>query len=449
MIAKFWKFSKRDRSTAIPLSDPLYQVDVKLKDNTSILSPTWVIRGNLDGYKNCNYANFYGRYYYITDIVSLSNNLLEISAIVDVMGSYQEYILSSRQYVERSASMNDTSIYDPFISQKTTCYTPSVFIGRQLNHWNANGVFIVRVVGATSASTVTGIKSYTLAASALKLLINNMFDTSKYDFLSDTSVKSFFNPFQYIVDVKWFPFSDAAFNASSNDEEIVLGWWNTGARGLPVLNTNINDVIPMTIPSGQYTDFRRYSSDWTVARLYIPGCGNYFVDISELGSSPTLEFDIDIATGQANIKLRNGGIIGVYSGTFCSPVSIGQLENNAPSIIATGLQGIGAATSGNLLGTLASGISVAKSINSPTMSLNGTAGNISSLINNPQPSITLVQKVSKDINTANLGRPLCQNVQITSLSGFAVCQNPSLVIPGTNGELQQILQIMREGFYVE
>ena len=84
-----WKFSKRENSTAIP-SAPGTELDILLKDRTQILSPVFLLE--LSSYPDYNYALFEGRYYFITQIESLREDLWSLSCRVDVLGTYKASI---------------------------------------------------------------------------------------------------------------------------------------------------------------------------------------------------------------------------------------------------------------------------------------------------------------------------------------------------------------------
>ena len=63
-----------------------------LKEETSIINPSIVIEAvNLSQY-NYMYIPEFGRYYFITDIVSIKNNLWRINGVVDVLMSFKNSI---------------------------------------------------------------------------------------------------------------------------------------------------------------------------------------------------------------------------------------------------------------------------------------------------------------------------------------------------------------------
>ena len=63
-----------------------------LKEETSVINPSILIEAtNLSGYNYMYIADF-GRFYFISDITSVRNNLWRISAHVDVLMSFKEGI---------------------------------------------------------------------------------------------------------------------------------------------------------------------------------------------------------------------------------------------------------------------------------------------------------------------------------------------------------------------
>ena len=91
MIIKMWRTTKRENSTATPDSKPAWftnivEYDVKLKEETSILNPTFIL--NIAGHDGQNYVQAFGRYYWVTNVRSLVNNVMAIDCKIDPLGSY-------------------------------------------------------------------------------------------------------------------------------------------------------------------------------------------------------------------------------------------------------------------------------------------------------------------------------------------------------------------------
>lgn len=75
-----------------------------LRSETSVSDPAILLEynGNLSGYNYCYIPDF-GRYYYITDITSVRNNLWMVKCHVDVLMSFKSAILSSVAILEESS----------------------------------------------------------------------------------------------------------------------------------------------------------------------------------------------------------------------------------------------------------------------------------------------------------------------------------------------------------
>ena len=54
-----------------------------------------------------------------------------------------------------------------------------------------------------------------------------------------------------------------------------------------------------------------------------------------------------------------------------------------------------------------------------------------------------------DENLAEIGRPLCQTKQISTLSGYILCQNADAQITGTQDEADKINGYLNSGFFYE
>ena len=72
-----------------------------LKDQTSIINPSILVKSA--GVPKGNYARIeaFGRYYFITDIVSVRNELWEIKMHVDVLQTYAAQIKAGEEMVSR------------------------------------------------------------------------------------------------------------------------------------------------------------------------------------------------------------------------------------------------------------------------------------------------------------------------------------------------------------
>lgn len=74
-----------------------------LKNECSRSNPVVRIEGNIDGMSSCNYMYIedFGRYYFVTDIVSIRTDIVEVHGRVDVLESFKDSILNEKVILKR------------------------------------------------------------------------------------------------------------------------------------------------------------------------------------------------------------------------------------------------------------------------------------------------------------------------------------------------------------
>lgn len=91
---------------------------VILKDNTSILSPSLILTNNktddnLNIFEyNYLYIPAFKRYYYIDNIIQISNKMWQIDCSVDVLMSFKDKILLQTAFIERNENEYNTMLVD-------------------------------------------------------------------------------------------------------------------------------------------------------------------------------------------------------------------------------------------------------------------------------------------------------------------------------------------------
>ena len=93
----------------------LYTASGALREGTSIINPVIMISGaNVPTLKNANYMHIpdFNRYYFITDIKSVRNGLIEISGHVDVLQTYSSQIRNNTAIIKRNANSWNLYIED-------------------------------------------------------------------------------------------------------------------------------------------------------------------------------------------------------------------------------------------------------------------------------------------------------------------------------------------------
>lgn len=81
----------------------LFTATGELKLAASIIDPVVVIQASLPSLVNCNYATIsaFGRSYFVTNIVSVNNALVEVHCHVDVLSSFAEQLRRNSAIIYR------------------------------------------------------------------------------------------------------------------------------------------------------------------------------------------------------------------------------------------------------------------------------------------------------------------------------------------------------------
>ena len=91
-----------------------FTVSGVLKKETSIINPVIVIEKSLSDVAGCNYMTinaFGGRKYFITNIKSITNDLVEVSGHVDVLSTYAAGIKKNTGIVYRQEGRGNWNLY--------------------------------------------------------------------------------------------------------------------------------------------------------------------------------------------------------------------------------------------------------------------------------------------------------------------------------------------------
>lgn len=458
MEVKFYIFNKRKNSTKVCNVDPYATVECQLKEPTQLLSPTFIVEYSKISACNYAYVATWGRYYFVADKNFLTGNRCEVSLDLDVMATYKNQIANYTCFVERSASNYNSYIDDNLVSNSENLsssnmsYTPFNYP----YDYGEGGSFYMRVVN--NDASAEGIPIYALNSSQLKKVLNFMFSESNYkDVLSDEVVKSFFNPFQYIVSLMWVPIDPSYFKDKTN-HNVVFGWWDTGVNAPYGVGDNLILNQKITIPESSYSssDFRRYSSRFSQYSMYIPGVGTVSLpaEIAAAGAGLYMDLCFDAVTGQAEYQFSFG-----KSNTFTSfktqlgaPIQIGQMGASLPGIASGGGSAIGSLLSGNIGGVIKGLVDSAKSSFSPAPSIIGTTGAKAIVENNTGITVTVYNRDSGEMPQNQAGRPCYRNLRLGSLSGFVKCGNAAIQLDGAapySSEIDQVNSYLNSGFYME
>lgn len=462
MVITYWTgFSKRKNSTKRPATAGT-DINVVLKDDTSREHPSFQLTGHN---WSMNYVQAFGNYYYVEDIISLSNGISEIVCTLDPMATAKAEIGATSALVEYTSSSSNILITDPrnrpsnaIIESETDLFSLTS-IG-----FSTGGMFIIGVAGGNG-----GVTYYELSALRLKYIIDKIFDQTFWSQLEN----QFYDVRSCLVSCIQVP---ALPTPETWDTEVFIGGLGTGinATVIPRYGYLEETSYDITFPFGDgiwsegsenYVDFA-YSN----GTLYLPFVGVVPLDIGIVAHSRQIRIGVDVEwpTGAIIYKIANasGDLIATYEGCFASNVPIVSQTYNAmgvaSGIIGT-IGGAAAAVGGAITGNPAA---IGAGLSTAAMSGLGTIpslamhtqvnGRISSAVSSRvglTVKATVITRTPSEPDLrqfqATSGMPFFQVATISSLSGYVKCWNASVQSALNETEKEIINGYLNSGFYYE
>jgi hypothetical protein len=442
-----YHFSKRKNSTKRPTEQGT-TVPCLLKSATTFQNPTFILQKPMNDMLQFNYAKWADHYYFIDSTTSINAGQTEISCTEDVLATYKNEIGNYTCFIERSS--NQTTIAND------TMYIPTndwVLSTRHVSHKEKimtstySQQYIIRVVSRT------GVASYYINGDQLNNLLDYMYTESNFaDVITDAITKLMFDPFKYIVDLKWIPFVESAFK-NNNNEVIQLGFWDSGVMAKRIdENTVVNFSYSFAFDNPLYaiTDFRYYNPSFSNYFIKLPFIGVVALNPYKIDETVNALYQFDATSGLCNVFLQSKKVVfASYQFQLSVPVQIGYATTNTAQLTTSAVSLVGAGLQGNIAQGISSGIEAGRSITAPEVSMLGTIGNISNILNNQILEFNSYACTSIDPDGASEGYADGTVRYISGLSGYIKCRNASIEISGFTGDQEAVNKYLNSGFYYE
>ena len=462
MKLKYWTdFSKRKNSTKQPLDTAAVEIDIKLKDDCSIINPV-IQSSSIPINANYFYIADYGRYYYLDNTERTSNQLKDMACEVDTLATYKSYIGSTVAHIAYSSSGWDKWKVDNRIPVKTTKTVSHSSDSTAI--FSGSGTFILTCVSDGSASGITA--QFALTGASFRSLAQKLFTDQN---IQDAIKKYLNSPFEAVVGCKWVPFSYDEVPGTAGTIE--FGGESTGVSGKmlsssPVRASSVALSIPWT-----YSDFRR-SDPYTSLSIWLPGYGYTDLNASDVCdiASISCNFMCDCGTGNILYRIYDSTssrllTSGSYDASVNIPISsvsvdTGGIISNISGVISgaagsgvAGALGHPAGALSSLGGVLGSGAGAILSANKRTAS---TRGSLSGRAIFGAGTDCVLYSFSVDTEDpddasyiARWGRPVGVTHAISNHSGYVQCEGASVSMPGTATEKDRVNSYLNSGFFYE
>lgn len=471
MQATFYQFAKRTNSTKRPSGGQGFGIDLKAPCN--IIDPEIKIATQSDptGYNYCHLPTF-SRYYWVKNW-TYADGLWMASLTVDTLASYRDQIGYSTEYVVRSSAKNDPKIVDNLYPTKATITTRTLYANSTPftdNPESGSQGFFVVIVNAPGYVSFGGAIYLAMSGTTFQKLMAALLQNTDYlnisaDEISSNLTKALFNPIQYISKAFWIPCGNTAIGTPIN--EIPVGWWKMQNIGNAYVIANNNDKQvfsfsistphhPQHITRGVYTDGAPYS-EYT---LYCPPFGEIKLNANLFVLQSTLycRLTVDYRTGDAILDLSfNKDFNTIFfstSGNVSVPVQLAQIATNVNELASLGglIQTAVGAIAGGIEsffggGDITNGI--ASGAQQMTVASQSKGGGASVAKYGITPYLTGAFYDLVDDNNEDHGRPLCQRVQLFSIPGFIMVDDPDIALSATAAEIDSVKSYMKNGFFLE
>lgn len=350
---------KRVNSTKQTFSSA-FSADCKLKEPCSMEGPVFIVQGLSKG-SLYNYAQFEGRYYWVDDIVYLTNNIQEVHCHIDPLATYKDDIKNTWAFVKYSSNQThwDKGIDDirlqPSIQINVDPIKKQMF---KMPLDPTQGTVILRVMESATANA-QGVKTYALTYHALQACLADL--TGFMDGLTQSVGSTIMDLIQYLgkmwaaiggqgswrdnivscifVPIKWTYYSDAFPIAGGMFLGSVPCGTNVGSEIVAInapmyVETHDGDfAIPWTADQTAYPFLK--NSRWTAIQIQT-AAGFQDIDVTDIREQHDLHFAsaIDVCSGDWSCKITektsaHTQVLGAFSG--CCGMDISCMLGSAAS----------------------------------------------------------------------------------------------------------------------
>lgn len=466
MQAIFYQFAKRTNSTKRPSGGREFGIDLKAPCN--IINPEIKIASQSDptGYNYC-YLPTFSRYYWVKNW-TYSEGLWTASLIVDTLASYREQIGNSTEYVARSSARFDGTISDGLYPATAKVQSVTTAFQGGFAETISGGFFVIGFI-AKNANSV-GAVTYVVMTSgnAKKLSAKLLTDVSYLSIdnaeISDSLTKILFNPYQYIVSCNYFPFSIAEITAhlplvSSVD----VGWWSVDIPCwiLGEDDNNLTKSVSVAVPKHPQAASRGgycNASPYTDYTIFLQPFGVIPLDASKLWGAATLsiQYTVDFFTGDSILRVftDTNQLVHETTAKLGVPIQLSNITLDVPSgggLLQTGIAaafgGLQAALTGGSFSDVGNGILNAAQATNADVASKGATG--STIAFDSVPYMVARFKILVDDNNEDHGRPLCKRVQLSTIPGFIMVDDPDIALNATAAEIDSVKSYLKNGFFYE
>lgn len=348
MLVRFYQNTKRNRSTKLATGQ-YKEVDVKLKDMTSITSPTLLLSSFAPVFHNYVEIPAFQRFYFISNSASIEG-MWEVSLTEDCLASFRAYILNTSANI-LYASGSTKNIVDSRIPVKS-----NVSIGHNykaipnLTITEGSGAVIVGITGKGS------LGAYLMQNSTLvSELLDGIDDWASFITDNWTFTKQLFfggSASECLRSAIALPIVLGGDQVSSGTpEDLNLGNYpcmdrnGNSIKGYKITKPIISFGDTINIP-WQSADWKRVAA-YSSIKMYFPFIGIITLPATELqdDSSITYHYSLNVTSGDISLEVYGTTSklkVATASGNCAMPTAFGSTGINTSKLTTAASTGLGA-----------------------------------------------------------------------------------------------------------
>lgn len=373
---------KRINSTKQTFSSS-FSADCKLKEPCSMQAPVFKVQG-LSKSSLYNYCQFEGRYYWVDDIVYLTNDIQEVHCHLDPLATYKDAIKATKAFCQLADKAHWNKFMDDMrINPEREDAASSTIMEKDMSGtFSQTGTIIVRTFCTSWSFTYHfgGVVTWAVSPSDFRQMLS-----SYYSEISGKTIEEIAGKLggmgslrDNIISCIWVPFNVT----SSVTNNLIIGAIDSGISAYVVPDNLIGNISGAFTLDWSYTFDRPYKKDgrWTSLQLVTP-FGYADIPIDTLVDSATLYIKLvcNKCTGDILFSAWESG----YGNGTCYGVWSASCAVDMMSLLGTGqglMQQLGqGAITGAKLGLSAA--SLGMSLGSSAMSVSNAAADLSSAQN--------------------------------------------------------------------
>lgn len=444
--------NKRRNSTALPSGSGTI-VEVYLKESTSIINPIFILQGDYFTIVSSayNYAFFNGRYYWINDIFSLKNNLVEIRCDVDVLATYRLNIKASTAFIKYAATAYNSLIIDHRISQVATQRSYQTTSSSAM--FTDSGCAVLQYISGNDNDTVGGgVCADAMYLSSMSALGQELYTAGTN--IWDELIKQAGSVADCLTSAIYLPIELSEVGTGNMRAQMIGNYQSTYGIGSPITSRYWTKTRSVSIP-WPTSDFRRAYCDISIS---LPFAGVVKISPTDVLNDSAIDVIaiVDKLTGKGIYYLSHNteNVRPFMTVPFMcgSQIALSTYQNNTlggvQSIVIGSTAGL---MTGNPLTVASTAIAGASQMLQFSPSMVGQNSGAISLSNHISLTLNYCPTAIEPSNVLDvIGRPYMAVNSLSGFSGYVETSGFSLTAGLALGdEKERVNEYMDSGVYLE